>query len=168
MLAFEAGFALVMAAILCFFWWSARPVKSKPWNRSALVASYDYVDLTDERYFRLRYIVNNQTDSDYTISDSNLLHVEAKTADGALHSCKDCVELQTPVFIPAHESASVVITLKYEYLDAKSNLSDEGYAQQRKAEATYLTNKMPRLNGFALHDERTRYEVTFLPGWKQG
>ena len=165
---FGGGFAIVGAIIIgIVLWWSGRPVKPKPWNKTALKASYSHIEATGDKNFEFWYVVKNDTDNDYTFDDSDLLHTEAKADDGSLHSCKDCVELQQPVFIPAHESASVAIVLKYKYPDAKPDLTDDERKKQRTEEEAYLAKEMPRLNGFSVHDERNRYEIEFPSDWKK-
>lgn len=68
---FGAGFAAVSALILGFgLWWLHRPAKPKPWNTTAITASFAQLSSEGENYtIVFVYTLQNNTDADYRIAD---------------------------------------------------------------------------------------------------
>ncbi len=165
---FGAGFALLVSVVLgAVLWLSGRPAKPKPWNTKAIEATYARLILDNDSYFVFRYVLKNTTDKDYSISADTPIHLEARTDEGALHGCTDCLELERPVFIPPGDSAEIGLTLKYKYPLPTATDTREGREAARVAESNYLKNEMPRLGGFVLCDDNARYEVRLSPDWKK-
>jgi hypothetical protein len=167
-----AGFALTTALIIGgFMWWSSRPPKPKPWNQNAITATYDNLGTEGEKNnFWFAYTLENHTNEDYRIdSESPEVHLAVllRRSNNAL-SFGDNKDITTdyPVFIPAKKSVRFQVRITYPYTDKEdySAPDDVRHDWETKA-AIYLTKELNNVNGFALIDERTRYEINMPNGW---
>jgi hypothetical protein len=76
---FGVGLAITAAVIVGLFaWWSGRPKKPQPWNKSAITASFDDVESEGEQNTLIVvYTFQNNTDTDVEITNDNSLHLGA-------------------------------------------------------------------------------------------
>ena len=70
-LSFGIGFALTISIVLGgFLWYQNKPKTPKPWDTSAITATYEYISTEgDDNTFVFHYILQNNTDFDYRISN---------------------------------------------------------------------------------------------------
>ena len=79
---FGAG-AIVTAAVIigAIVRWPRRPEKSKPWNTSAITASFDSIDTEgDTNTMVFVYTLQNNTDVDYQVQDDRFIHIGASSS----------------------------------------------------------------------------------------
>ena len=70
------------------------------------------------------------------------------------------VTLELPLFIPAKTRARILVNLSHSYIGQSRPPSDDANALPK-----FLNKDMQDLYGFALFDERNRYEIQFQKGW---
>jgi hypothetical protein len=172
---FGAGFAFAAAAIIgLWLWYSSIPHAPKPWNKKAIVATYDYPDTemgegsTTPDQIVFYYILENTTDFDYHVPPRDQLQFSAKLSDeNSLVSDDKLLMLdKRDTLLPAKQRLRVAVHLAYRVEDnfGPSETSEQRH-QRRKAIETYLSTKSSNLNGFAAFDLQNRYEIDFPNGW---
>ncbi len=157
------------------FWYTSRPkppVPPKPWNVSAIKAEYDFASTdADKNNIIFYYTLENTTDFDYRVEDSQHVTITAKLEEeNSLTSfLKSEGVLDYPIFVPAKKRVRFVVHLiGYTYsVKAKDNATDEERRQRRSEVAKYVADKFANLDGFDLLDAETRYEIILPGGWKQ-
>jgi len=170
---FFSGFGIATAAAVILgsvILYKSRPIPPKPWNASALVA-------TESPYFRvdengkklvLRYVVRNNLNADYSQDEEaakklralfKLAKQEALTPP-LEHKGMDLED--TPIFIPAKEKGTLVLSIEIANLPTKQkNETDDDFNERLR---TYLEKTFPNVSGFVLYDEVNRYQIN-LPKW---
>jgi hypothetical protein len=150
-----------------FLWYESRPkppLPPKPWNNSAIVAEYDFVDTEgDQNTCVFYYTVENKTDFDYRIEDGHDILMSARLVqDKNLSPFTEGQKVDYPVFVPAKKRVRFKIHIDYT-CPIKENNSDQidNIKKHRVAVAKYVTNTFQNLEGFDLLDETNRYEVVF-------
>ena len=162
-----AGIALALSAILgTFVWYQSRPKPARPWNTSAVIAKEPpRFGKRDDSHVTLSYVLENVTDSDYKVESSGEIKTMLKLNDGSLVGpvVAETATLDLPVFIPAHQRATVSV-----YLDVNGPLPQkspqETSDQYHERLRSYLQEHSSGLGGFALFDDGNRYRID-LPRW---
>ena len=164
----------IVAALL--FWYTTRPVKPKPWNRTAITAEYYRVSTSDEHDSKLQfeYVLENKTDKDYEIKAYSAPRIAARLEDtNSLTGFADenVIVLKLPVFVPARQKTRISITTpSYGFSTlthpTSSSTRDEWHKYYLELTA-HVTKTMSNLDGFVLFDENNRYEVELPNGWKK-
>ncbi len=137
------GTALILA---CYAWYSSRPRPQKPWDTNALTATFDYVTTHgDDHHLRFFYVVENHTDSDYTLLTAALV-ATATMEDGHLSGDNASVNFKdSSLFLPAKQAVETAIDLPdYHYLDP-SELARNTPDERKKydaAVAKYVTEQL--------------------------
>ncbi|MGH9342446.1 MAG: hypothetical protein ACRD19_01580 [Terriglobia bacterium] len=168
-----AGFAIVGAIIIgTAIWWMGRPAKPKPWNRSAITATYDTLQpIDDGAKLQFSYILENHTDADFRVDSDASIHLGAQLAREKSLSFdeeKGFLEVAYPIFVPARSRARFAIVIPYPYpvKDDPDASPDQRHDYTTKL-ARFVTSEMSNLNGFVLMDDGTRYEIDMPNGWAQ-
>jgi len=166
---FGAGAVLMVALLLGgITWYSSRP---KPWNKTAIKATYDAVNLEDDdRHLEFYYVLENATESDYTLQESSTAPITGRLKKEKSLTPPMGMEIQItyPVFIPAKQRARYRISLpSYKYPGGwlKDNPTEEERDGYEKEISAYVGQKLGNLDGFVLFDETNRYEIDFPKGW---
>jgi hypothetical protein len=170
--AFGAGFAVVAVVIVGgAVWWSNRPVKPKSWNKSAITATYDTLDTEgDANTFEFVYTLENNTDYDYRAADEGEIHLAANLKKFHSLSFDQGKMLKTdyPIYIPARSRVRFKIHVAYPY-PIKQDLkapNDEQHDYGTRL-AQFADKDFGNLNGFALLDDKARYQVDMPNGWAE-
>jgi hypothetical protein len=167
---FGAGFALLAALIIwTFAWWSARPVKPKPWNTSAITASFEGLDMEgDKNTLVFVYTLQNNTDFDYRISDENEIHLAAtlKKSKSLSFDTSRFLKTDYPLYIPAKQRVRFMLHVNYPY-EIKEDMSapDDVRHDWETTVCQYVDKEFSNLEGFALLDDKSRYQVNIPNGW---
>lgn len=167
--AFGAGFAMVTAFVVIGAGWyifRSKPQKApQPWNRMAIRAEFVEPATSDEEgTIRLWYNVTNTTDIDYRIDSPSEVTTAGLTGDGdTLFDFNQGVLFEVPFIVPAHRKAGAIlrVPLPGEHLNVPDGASDSAVAIYKKNVMIFLRSKWTGLMGFAVLDERTRYEIDF-------
>jgi hypothetical protein len=170
-----AGFAVSAAAIIgSWLWYSSIPHAPKPWNRAAIIATFDYPDTErgegsstpDQIVFY--YTLENKTDFDYRFPPRDQLQFSAKLAtENSLSANDDFLTLdKTNMILPAKQRMRIQVHFAYRVEDnfGPSETTEQRH-QRRQAIENYLNTKTSNLNGFAAFDLQNRYEIDFPNGW---
>ncbi len=167
---FGAGFALMLVAVVVVWgWYSARPKRTKPWNRTAILAEYSRINAAGEdKHFEFVYFLENTTNEDFNVATENQLSVYLKVKPNALLACQECVKIRLPIFIPAKRKCEITVDLLHYNL--ASNVptgTAEERKQARELVVKYLKTELSTLDGFTLFDGEHRYEIELRAGWNQ-
>lgn len=166
------GFALVAAVILgIVVSWSGRPVKPKPWDDKAIVASYESLDTEGEtNTFRFNYTLENKTDIDYRVETDSRVHLAAflKQSQALSFSNSENLHADYPIYIPAKSRVRFQIHLGYPYpIKPDYNASNDVRHDFYTKEAQYVTNELGNVDGFILLDDDHRYKIVMPNGWTE-
>ncbi|MGO9094051.1 MAG: hypothetical protein ACLQGV_02415 [Bryobacteraceae bacterium] len=177
---FGGGFAVVMAAIVGgWAWYQGRPVKPKPWDSRAIVATFDYPDTesgapegpsgSSPDIIVLYYTLENTTEIDYRMPAEEQIEVDGRLkrekslTSGSLHLPLD----KEPVFIPSGQRRRFAVHLHY---PMKVDLGPEPRTKEEhrkkwKLIADYMKKELPNLDGFVVFDSANRYQINLPNGW---
>jgi hypothetical protein len=172
-LAFFAGVgaATILAGSVVFVSWRAN--RPKPWNPTAITATFDSIDTEGpEKKLVFYYVLQNNTDGDFRIaSDAAVVLVGnlAKQQSLTTESSKELLSGEFPLFVPAKQRARLGIHLGYAYSGA-GPLSDGATKPDRDHDRALLTgyvrDELSNLAGFVIFHEATRYQIELPGGWK--
>jgi hypothetical protein len=162
------GFAICVAS---YAWYSSRPKPLKPWDTNAITATFEHADTAGaNHHLRFLYSIENHTDLDYAIEAANLRVSAVIAPDNSLLSGEKQVKFQDEnVFLPAKQRVLVILEMPgylYPGSDVLVHDTPEERKRYRDAVQKYVSDDLPRLNGFAAYDEINRYRINFPSGWK--
>jgi hypothetical protein len=153
--AIAAGVVLALAVLFGgTYWYLTRPVPEKQWDESAFQAEgppsfYQ----TDDGYIVLSYRLNNRTDRDFDEGSTYLYKLLVVRSDKSLTNPiptdKGTAFVETPVFVPAHQSGTLRIRIRAS-ITRKAGVSDEAFHDDLKK---YLVTILHGGEYFALFDE---------------
>jgi hypothetical protein len=108
-----AGFAVIVCLVVgCWKWYSSRPKAPKPWNKSAIVATFSDLTTDDNDDIVFYYFVENRTKSDYLPgADTILMFKETK----GLREGSGNIGLDPYIFVPPGGRIRVAIHLPGKY-----------------------------------------------------
>jgi hypothetical protein len=169
---FGAGFAVFASIILgAALWWSSRPPKQKPWNDTAVVASYESVDTEgDANTFRFTYTLENKTDTDYRVENDSRVHLAAflKRSQSLSFSNSENLHADYPIYIPAKSRVRFQVHLGYPYpIKPDYSASDDEQHDFNTKVAQYVTKELGNVDGFTLLDDDSRYKIVMPNGWAE-
>jgi hypothetical protein len=170
------GFAIALAIIAgAAVWYHNRPERPKPWNSTALKATFDTMEISAGHWTDIYsypvafyYNVQNNTDRNFEIDNSTLTKMVVLT-DGNVLSKEfgnyqdGDVTVDGPPFIPAGGTARIVVRVSYYY---PNDFTKADQADVKKVIATF-NRRLKELNGFVLFDEENHYRIDLPEGWKQ-
>jgi hypothetical protein len=169
---FAIGLSIIAGAVL---WYHNRPERPKPWNASALKATYDTMEFmvgsakdTYSYPVVFYYNVRNNTDRNYQINSSTLTPMAVLTDGNALskefgHYQASDATVDGPAFIPPGGTARIAVRVSYFYPDEFTQ------ADKKDPEKiiSNLNHRLRELSGFVMFDEQNHYRVDLPEGWKQ-
>jgi hypothetical protein len=166
-----AGFAITASLVVGgFIWWSSRPTKPKPWNQTAITAKYDSVDVdVKDQHIYFVYILENHTDSDFTLENNSGVHLGAslKRSSSISFSDSEYLTADYPIYVPAKHSVRIKLHIKYPYkIPFNYEASDDEKHDWETKLTVFLVKELSNLNGFVLMDENSRYQIDFPSGWR--
>ena len=167
---FGAGFAVVAAIIVgLFLWWSGRPAKPKPWDKTAITASFDTIDTEGEQNtIVVVYTLQNNTDADVRISDDSSLYLGASLTRSKSFSFdkSDFLSTDYPIYLPSKNRVRFKLHLKYPYSEKEDvNAPIDVRHDWVTKVCKYVTSEFGNLDGFVMLVESNRYEVDMPNGW---
>lgn len=165
------GFAAALAIIFgTIYWYQGKPKPPKPWNKTAIAASYDTVDVEGEKnHLVFSYTLQNNTDFDYGFSDLNSIMAMArlkkqKSLSGNKND--DLLRPDCPILIPAKQRLRFALHVAYPYdKSLKNDATKEEKERYRKDLEAYVAKEFSNLDGFTIFDEVNRYQIEFPKGW---
>ena len=158
---FGAGLGVVLAALATLgMWYSSRPKPPKPWNKSAIRASYQSLEAGNGEkaiFVTLTYAVENTTDYDYRLPSSQ--KIMALKSDNVLDDiAKDWMPVE--LFVPAHHRVQLRFSFPVgDVFDSVKAKEDDKWIS--KTAGSYLSTT----KGFVVFDEVNRYEIALPSGW---
>jgi hypothetical protein len=168
---FGGGFATVAAVILGgILWWTNRPVKPKPWDDKAIIASYESLDTEgDNNTFRFTYTLENKTDTDFRVENDSRVHLAAFLKHSQSLSFSDTQNLHAdyPIYIPAKSRVRFQVHLGYPYpIKPNYDASDDEQHDFNTRVAQYVTKELGNIDGFDFLDDDSRYKIVMPNGWE--
>jgi hypothetical protein len=168
---FGAGFAVVAALIVWLaLWWHQRPEKPKPWNISAITASFDNLSTEgDKNTIVFVFTLQNNTSTDYRIADGGFVHLGAVLRKSKAFSFSEDDYLKTdyPLYVPAGSRVRIMLHLKYPYaVHEDLEASDDARHDWGTNLCKFVTKELSNLDGFVMMDDQSRYEITLPNGWE--
>lgn len=156
--------ALVLTAIVLYF--RSSGTSPKPWNSSAITASYVGVQLrqldSGNAALYLAYEVQNHTDSDYRLADGpEALVMTRLRADGSLSSQQQ-VRLSYPTFLPARQRARVALEIQSPLGWPAEN--DPAFQDRLR---DFVNQRLVDAQSFVLFDQADRFQIEFPSGWQE-
>jgi hypothetical protein len=156
------------------FWYHNRPERPKPWNATALKATYNGLGVTtgstkDPSSYSLQfyYDVKNNTDRNYAINSSTLALMAVLTDGNALS--KEFGNYQSgeaavdgPAFIPPGGTARITVRVSYFYPDEFTQADKNDFQKVLPS----LNRRLKELSGFVVFDEQDHYRIDLPEGWK--
>jgi len=171
-----AGFACALAIIAgTALWYHNRPERPKPWNTTALKATYNGMEFTiastkdpDSFSVQFYYNIKNNIDRNYAINGSALALMAVLTDGNALS--KEFGNYQSggatvdgPAFIPPGGTARIIVRVSYFYPDGLTETDKNDAAKVVPS----LDRRLKELSGFVVFDEQNHYRIDLPEGWKQ-
>ncbi len=158
-------FALALTALILYFH-SGPATAPKPWNSSAITATYVGAQLrqvdSGNAALYLAYEVSNHTDSDYRLADGPAALVMSRLrADGSLSSQQQ-VRLSYPTFLPAQQRARVALEVPSPF--GWPDDSDSAFQDKLR---DFVNQKLVDVQAFVLFDQADRFEIEFPSGWQE-
>jgi hypothetical protein len=168
------GFAVAGTAIVGgLIWYSDRPKPTPPWDKAALKATWDTMQVgmggKDPTSYSIKffYKVQNTTKQNYDFSASAFTPMAVLT-DGRLLS-KDFgyrtsgpPVIDGPTFIPPGVTARVTVEISYLYPDGFTDADKQSFDKV----IVSVDNKLKELDSFVLFDQMNHYEIDLPEGWK--
>ncbi len=167
---FGAG-AIVTAAVIigAIVRWPRRPEKSKPWNTSAITASFDSIDTEgDTNTMVFVYTLQNNTDVDYQVQDDRFIHIGATLQRSKSFSFETSEFLRTdyPIYVPAKNRVRFKIHVKYPYsIREDMAASDDVRHDWQTSICKFVDDNLSNLSGFVLMDDNSRFQVNMPNAW---
>jgi hypothetical protein len=119
-------------------------------------------------FYNFYYSAKNNTGQDFSITSADQVTISGVSDNGDITNCDDCLKMRLPLFIPAHESAQVLLTLEYKYPGSTAaGGTDEQRETAHKAELAYLAKEYGGLDGFVIFDKATHTKIVFSSEWKK-
>jgi hypothetical protein len=169
---FGAG-AIVTAAVVmgAFIWWSKRPEKPKPWNSSAITASFEEIHTEGEtKTMVFVYTLQNNTDVDYQVQDDSSIHLGATLQRSKAFSFDKSEFLKTdyPIYVPAKSRVRFKLHVHYPYpIGEDLAASDDVRHDWETKICKFANDQLSNLSGFVLMDEHSRFQVIMPNGWTE-
>jgi hypothetical protein len=169
-----AGFAVMLALIFgVAFWYSSRPRPPKPWNTTAIKATFqDVTAAGNDNHLEFEYVLENTTDSDFRIGESSAYAIMGRLRNpSSLQGPVEGLFHLGPIFIPARQRVEYSVSvpqMRYDTLAEKYRGTSRQMPEQKpnpEALAAYVNKEFPNLDGFVLFDEVNRYQINFPKGW---
>jgi hypothetical protein len=169
---FGGGFAVIGAIILgVAVWWSGRPVKPKPWNKTAITASYEAIVVTGkDNTVDVLYTLRNNTDEDYKIADDSSIHFGVTTRQFQVtnYQDKDFGKFDYPIFVPAKSQVQVVLHIGLTMVEhLKDGATDDEQHDFNTRVAQLMQAAASNVSGFVVLDDNARYEIDLPEGWSE-
>ena len=157
--------ALALSAII-FFYLHITTAAPKPWNTTAITASYVGAQLrqvdSGNASLYLAYEVQNHTDSDYRLADGPAALVMTRLrADGSLSSQQQ-VRFSYPTFLPARQRARVALEIRSPFGWPVEN--DPAFQDKLR---NFVNQRLEDAQAFVLFDQADRFEIEFPSGWRE-
>jgi hypothetical protein len=109
----------------------------------------------------LYYNLENDTDTDYRLSDGTGLVIMSRLkSDGSLSS-EEQVRLSYPTFLPARQRARIALEILHPF----DWPSDNDPARQEKLKV-FVNQRLAGVDEFVLFDEANRCQIEFPRGWQ--
>lgn len=154
---------------------AAARAAAQSWNRTAIRAEFVELATSDQKdSIRFWYTLTNTTDEDYRIETMRSI-----TTAISMHGEPDYlysfsmagqaggwISLETPLIIPARRKIRTVLSVAFRTDRSVPDDAPEATVTAYKKDVTaFLRSKYSKMQGFALLDEGTRYEIDLPFAW---
>ena len=157
------GFAAVLVLCLVgYYFYNNQPKPARPWNTSAIKATFESVDTEGERNtLVLSYTLENNSGADIDIAEKEWVHLMTRRKNQESLDGNERIfeRIDLPIYIPARQKVSYRLHL------ASSYPGSARLPAHNKAFAAWVHDKLDDLNGFTLFDQGDLYQIEFPRGW---
>ena len=166
--AFGAG-SVLMLAVLTAGWYRYESRPARPWDRTAISAQFDCVDVEGEGHTLVfSYTVYNHTDRDYRINGPSNITLAGRRGEQrdlvfSVSGSESILRVDYPVLVPPNERSRVTIHLGYPCpgLRLEPDTSPQNRDTNRSRVSECVEKETGNLAGFVLFDDRERIQVDF-------
>lgn len=137
----------------------------KPWNSTAIRAEFVELATSHEKgTINFWYTLTNTTDTDYRIDRLDEVTTAGWTEGDSLYAFNQGISFEVPLIIAAHRKIEAMFhflpAIPF-HLRVPDDASDTAVATYKTNLMNFLRSEYAHLKGFAVLDERTRYEIDF-------
>ena len=158
--------ALTLTALVLYLRSGSGGPTPKPWNSSAITASYVGAQLrqldSGNAALYLAYEVTNHTDADYRLADGPAALVMSRLRADSSLSSQQPVRLSYPTFLPARQRARVALEVPSAF--GWPDESDTAFQDKLR---DFVNQKLTDVQAFVLFDQADRFEIEFPSGWQE-
>lgn len=140
--------------------------RAQAWNSTAITARYigtqlREIDAANAALF-LAYELQNDTNSDYRVSDGpGLFFMSRVKPDGSLSS-QEQIHLSYPTFLPARQRARIALEIAHSFVWPVE--SDPQFQDKLKE---FFNQRLADVQGFVMFDQAGRFQIEFPAGWRE-
>lgn len=145
-----------------------RSSKDRPrtWNQGTISAGYigsqlREIDKTHSSLI-ISYDLENDTDSDYRLSEGPGLIILSKLKSDGSYSQEQPIRLAYPVFLPARQHARLAIEMTQAF--NWPGEEDSGYLDKMR---NFVKQRLENVGEFVLFDETNHWQLELPSGWEQ-
>ena len=165
------GFGAMLAIIifvLSYSWYTSRP---RPWDTKSITSTFDRV-LTegDDNTYVFSYIIQNNTNEDYTLTKGSDVIVSAKlkrqNSISTDNENESNIITDSPVFAPAKQKSYFKVHINYQSKIKPPNFDNETeFNKYREAVKNELSRNFKNIDGFMIYDKTRKYQIDLPRGW---
>lgn len=137
-------------------------VAEEPWDRTAIRARFVELATSDEEgTINFWYRLTNTTDADYRIGSFDDVETAGWAAGDTLYNFNQGVSFETPIIIPAHGAALVMlhVVMPTSHLSVREGASEKAVRAYKRKVTDFLRSEFADFNGVVILDERVRYRI---------
>jgi hypothetical protein len=144
-------------------WLASKPKPRGKWNEFALVAKGTPGFIATSDTIEFEFAVRNKTREDYSVEDSHRLRTFFRTQDdSALMPLSEDERVSTPLFIPAGETGSILLSISLADVPRQvAGVTDSAFHEELRS---FLNRHASNVRGFVVYDDERRYKIP-LPRW---
>jgi hypothetical protein len=139
--------------------------RSQPWNAGAITATYLDAQLLEidpsDASLQLSYELQNNTDTDYRLTDGPSVVVMSRMVNDGGLSSQDDVRLAFPTFLPARQRVRATLNVRRQF-----EWPARGDAALQNKLKDFINQRLSGIEGFVLFDQGDRCEIEFPRGWQ--
>jgi len=142
----------VTAVLVVILWYSSRPTPARPWNRTAITATFADLYLTqhqDRIVLTFRYTLENHTGRDWRLPGSDALYKVLPKDKGLERD--PTLKWDGGPSVPAGQHINVGLLIEYPYRD--------GTGKPNEKLNNFTNRRLSEIDGFAALDEANRYDL---------
>jgi hypothetical protein len=160
------GAALAITLIIGIAIWSyfsSLPKRPKPWNTSAIKATFSELHLFtgDRLLVTFQYILENTTQYDYCLPNDNEAAFIRMAKNNGLTKDHE-LTWDKGTCVPTGQKVAMSFKLTYDYNEYSFPKSDKDNLEKL---SKFMNRRLSEVDGFVVLDNQHRYQINFPKGW---